>query len=101
MRVRDSVPRTKPKSVYSKRPPLLERYELREVAGRTEDNYSKIANNVSTIKDSLLAGESKLVADVHLNPSVTPTKIAQSPPHPNPRMVVIVVTNPEIKASQY
>ena len=63
------MPRTKPKSIYSKRPSLLEGYELREVAGRREDNYSKTANNVSARKDSLLAGESKLVA-VHLNRSL-------------------------------
>ena len=73
------MPRTKPKSVYSKRPLLLERNELGEVAGRREYNYSKIADNASTRKYSLLAGESKLVA-VHLN---------RSPPHSTPTLVFV------------
>ena len=63
------MPRTKPKSIYSKRPSLLERYELGEVGGRREDNYSKTTDNVSARKDFLLAGESKLVA-VHLDRSL-------------------------------
>ena len=51
--MRESEPRSKPESVlHPRRTSLLERYELREVPGRRD--------NVSTEKDYLLAGESKL-----------------------------------------